>query len=233
MSRRILTLVAVLALFGSASCSRSPSSAGRNDGLVVTTNGSATVAWEPLVVLTANGRGDTKTEAFAEVRLVLETLTGAAKRAVPGATITVNEAVQYSLSRSVATATQRLVVDAGSLAAAESVLKAVFATKAERSCCVWRVILRPLLGSSVMQAARKDALHGAGAEARELASAAGVKVGKILAIHEGASTYPRNQSLPERSFNPSGLQLMMEDLRAHPPTSEHDLVSLEVRFAIA
>lgn len=233
MRKRILSLVAILAVVGSASCSQSLSPANNDEGLLVSASGRTEVAWDPLLVLTAFGRGATTVEATANVLPVLDALTDAVKRAVPVATIRVSDPGSGSFFRSKDTVARRAVVDAGGTDQAERILHAVLAIDAKGSCCAWRIILRPKLDAPVVQAARKDALRAARKKAGDLAAAAGVEAGSVIAIHEGGTTFPGNLSLPDRSFTEDGLRLMVEELRARPATSLTWLLSLEVRFAIA
>ena len=234
MMRKMMFSLALVTAIGGAACSKA-TPARFEQGIKVRAEGKATVAWGTYVLtLNETASGATRADADRAAQHALSTITAAISDAIPAARVSVGQSVLRAgpvggQTRVFMTATVRVSSTADLTTAMQSVLS----LSASTGCCGWLVELEANADPAYLAAARKDAVAAARKQADAIARAAGLKAGKILAIHEIESHAPRQRRLGSRPLTAEGIQAFLDTIAHRATTTSESLVMLEVRFAIA
>ena len=234
MVRKALIPLALVAALAGAACSKNVP-AGFEQGIKVTAAGKATVTWNTYV-LTLNeiANGADRPEADRKAQDALSTVTTAIRAAVPTARVTVGRSVL--LAGPVQGRTRvRMPADirVSSTADLTTAMRTVLRLSAATGCCGWFVQLEANADPNYSTAARSDAIRSARAHAQQIARAAGLKVGAIAAIREVESHKPGARRLGSQPLTDAGIQAFLNTIAHRSTTTSEELVTLEVRFAIA
>jgi uncharacterized protein YggE len=225
-------VLVVLAVAGTA-CSRK-AVALHDQGIAVEASGRATVAWDSFAVtLNEFAIASTKRLATAHADEAIRRTLDAVRAAVPSATTKAGNASERTAPGvSGVRVYERATVRVRGIDAVERVLRVVLELSPSTGCCGWVVAVSPTRSSSLVAAAREDALQDARAQALKLADESGVKIGKPLAISEPTELWPSPRNIGSRPLSMKGLGSFLEAIRSQPATTETKLVMLNVRFAI-